>query len=411
MTCYVARFGHVVGTRVAQRMKDAAVSGRNGFGNTRKLPSGRWQARYLGPDLVRHIGPTTFQTKGDAQAWLAEERRLVSLQQWTAPRERAARAAVVEQQRRGRTLSGYAEAWLGARVTSSGASLRPSTRAGYRNALDIHILPTFGSLPLDEITTPAIRRWRGGLSSAGRDAAGAKAYSLLKAILQTAEDDELILRNPCRLRGAGHSVKKRESIALTPAELDALAEAMPQRWKALTLVSGWCGLRIAEAAGLRRKDVDLDHGILHIVQTAQYIGNPARLVIGPPKSLRGVRTIYMPAHVTKSLKEHLSNRAELTRSGYVWTRHDGQPISRHTVLSAFRTATVTIGRDGMVWHDLRHTANTLAADAGASQATLQARMGHADPKVSAIYLHTSRSHDRDLATALERMASESTTRR
>lgn len=58
----------------------------------------------------------------------------------------------------------------------------------------------------------------------------------------------------------------------------------------------------------------------------------------------------------------------------------------------------------MVWHDLRHTANTLAADAGASQATLQARMGHADPKVSAIYPHTSRSHDRQLAAELSRMA-------
>ena len=58
----------------------------------------------------------------------------------------------------------------------------------------------------------------------------------------------------------------------------------------------------------------------------------------------------------------------------------------------------------MVWHDLRHTANTLAADAGASQATLQTRMGHADPKVSAIYLHTSRSHDRELAGRLNQMA-------
>ncbi|WP_205859645.1 hypothetical protein [Phycicoccus flavus] len=66
-----------------------AKSGRNGSGNTRKLPSGRWQARYLGPDMVRHIGPKTFQTTGDAQDWLAEERRLISLQQWRPPRERA----------------------------------------------------------------------------------------------------------------------------------------------------------------------------------------------------------------------------------------------------------------------------------------------------------------------------------
>jgi hypothetical protein len=86
-------------------------------------------------------------------------------------------------------------------VTSTGAALRPSTRAGYRNSLDVHILPRFGALPLDEVTTAAVRQWRGQFSAMGHDAAGTKAYGLLKAILQTAEDDEIILRNPCRLRG------------------------------------------------------------------------------------------------------------------------------------------------------------------------------------------------------------------
>jgi integrase len=380
------------------------MAGRSGFGSTRKLPSGRWQGRYLGPDMVRHVGPTTFQTRGDAQAWLSEERRLISLQQWSPPKDRTRAAAAAEADRRGRTLATYAEMWLAARVTSSGAALRPSTQAGYRNSLDVHILPEFGHLPLDEITTAAIRHWRGRFAAQGRDAAGAKAYGVLKAILKTAEDDELIVRSPCRLRGAGHSHKRRESIALTPAQLADLAAAMPRKWRALTLVSGWCGLRIGEAAGLRRGDVDLDNGVIRIAQTAQYLGTPARLVIGPPKSERGVRIVHMPAHVTAALAEHLATRNNWKATDFVWTRRDGQPLSRHTVLAAFKAAVDSVGLERMVWHDLRHTANTLAADAGASQATLQARMGHADPKVSAIYLHTSRSHDRELASRLDEMA-------
>jgi integrase len=382
----------------------AGRRGRSGFGSVRKLASGRWQARYYGPDMIYHSGPITFQTKGDAQAWLAEERRLISQQQWTSPNDRAAKAAAAEAHRRELTFSAYAEAWLVGRVTSSGAPLRPSTNAGYRNSLDVHILPEFGHLPLDEISTAAIRQWRGRFSAQGRDAAGAKAYGVLKAILQTAEDDELILRNPCRLKGAGHSHKRRESIALSPTELADLAAAMPRQWRALTLMSGWCGLRIGEAAGLRRGDVDLDQGVIRVAQTAQYLGTPARLVIGPPKSARGVRLVHMPAHVTTAMAEHLATRVGREPKDFVWTRRDGQPLSRHTVLSAFRRAVESIGREDMVWHDLRHTANTLAADAGASQATLQARMGHADPKVSAIYLHTSKAHDRRLADVLSRMA-------
>ncbi len=59
------------------------MAGRCGFGNTRKLPPGRWQARYSGPDALVYAGPTTFHTKGDAQAWLADERHLISLEQWS----------------------------------------------------------------------------------------------------------------------------------------------------------------------------------------------------------------------------------------------------------------------------------------------------------------------------------------
>ncbi|HYN30391.1 MAG TPA: tyrosine-type recombinase/integrase [Dermatophilaceae bacterium] len=385
------------------------MGGRSGFGNVRRLPSGRYQARYFGPDMTYHRGPTTFQTKGDAQAWLAGERRLISLERWSSPSERASQVANAEKARKARTLAAYADSWLSGRVTSAGSALRPSTQAGYRNALNVHILPPFGELPLDEITGTAVRQWRGRFAAQGRDAAGAKAYALLKAILQTAEDDGLITRNPCRLKGAGHAARKRESVALSPSELAALADAMPDKWRALTLVSGWCGLRIGEAAGLRFGDVGLEKGVLRIVQSAQYLGSPPTLVLGPPKSARGARVVHMPTHVTAALAEHLATQESWRQKDFVWTRTDGQPISRHTVLAAFKRAAAAVGFEGMVWHDLRHTANTLAADAGASQATLQTRMGHADPKVSAIYLHTSRSHDRELAAALTRMATEGDT--
>ncbi len=141
---------------------------------------------------------------------------------------------------------------------------------------------------------------------------------------------------------------------------------------------------------------------MRVAQTAQCLGSPSRLVIGPPTSARAHRVVHLPAHVTTSLAEHLASRTTSNAAKeFVWTRRDGQPLSRHTVLSAFKAAAEATG---IVGHDLRHTANTLAADAGASQATLQTQMGDADPKVSAIYLHTSKAHDRVLADALARMA-------
>jgi hypothetical protein len=50
---------------------------RRGFGYVRRLPSKRYQASYPGPDLQRHVAPTTFTTKGDVGTRLAEERKSV----------------------------------------------------------------------------------------------------------------------------------------------------------------------------------------------------------------------------------------------------------------------------------------------------------------------------------------------
>jgi hypothetical protein len=57
--------------------------GRRGWGRIRRLPSKRWQANYVGPDLMRHNAPHTFTAKMDAERWLSDERRLIERDEWT----------------------------------------------------------------------------------------------------------------------------------------------------------------------------------------------------------------------------------------------------------------------------------------------------------------------------------------
>ena len=107
------------------RVVEVEMAGRSGFGSTRKLPSGRWQARYTGPDALVYAGPTTFQTKGDAQAWLANESRLISLEQWSSPDGRAIQVAAAVEARRSRTFAVYAEQWLASRRPQGQRDLPP----------------------------------------------------------------------------------------------------------------------------------------------------------------------------------------------------------------------------------------------------------------------------------------------
>ena len=68
----------------------ANTKGRKaGFGSVRQLPSGRWQARYTGPDAVTYKGHVTFGTKRDADAWLSTVRSDITRETWRPPSGKA----------------------------------------------------------------------------------------------------------------------------------------------------------------------------------------------------------------------------------------------------------------------------------------------------------------------------------
>ena len=164
---------------------------RRRFGWVRKLPSGRHQASYLGPDGRRHTAPRTFDTATSADRWLVQVETTILRREWFDPE----RASV--------QLRDYTQAWIEQRP-----GLRPSTRALYSRLLDRYIKPTIGAAQLRAIDTPMVRTWRSNLLRSGvSESMSAKAYRLLRAILMTATtEDKMIPRNPCQIRGAGVEV-------------------------------------------------------------------------------------------------------------------------------------------------------------------------------------------------------------
>jgi hypothetical protein len=96
--------------------------------------------------------------------------------------------------------------------------LRPKTIRLYRYLLRSHIAPYFEGVTVAEVTLARVRRWRRKLLDPGTsEVTTAKAYRLLRAIFNTALDDGLIRRNPCRIKGAAEGL--RLSAALRSVEL------------------------------------------------------------------------------------------------------------------------------------------------------------------------------------------------
>ena len=156
---------------------------RSAWGSTRKLPSGRWQARYR-VDGTWRPAPSTFRTKRDADAFLAATRADLERGSWLPPE-------------RGRiTLHAYAAQWL-----EQKPDLRPRSREQYEIALRRHILPRLGERELSQISPSTVRSWHASLQAAGDIGPPtiAKAYRLLHAVFATAVEDELVAKNPCLL--------------------------------------------------------------------------------------------------------------------------------------------------------------------------------------------------------------------
>ncbi|MET8402660.1 hypothetical protein [Streptomyces sp900116325] len=118
------------------------------------------------------------------------------------------------------------------------------------------------------------------------------ASHLLKAILQTAVDDELLQRNPCRIKGASKEEPDEWPVA-TVEQVFALAEAMGPRWRLMTFLGPFASLRPEELAELRRNDIDLEQGALRIVRASPERTNGQR-VTGDPKSRAGKRLVSSP---------------------------------------------------------------------------------------------------------------------
>jgi integrase len=359
------------------------MAGKRDWGRIRQLPSGRWQARYPGPDGRLRSAPHTFERKGDASNWLADKRTEINRNEWIDPD-----AGKV-------TFGAYAAIWMKER------DLAETTAERYEGILRNYIEPHLGRRALSEIKEPAIRQWRKTLQDAGVGAATiAKAYRMVHSMFNTAVEDLLIRRNPCRIKRAGQD-KADERPTLTIEQVFAVADAIQPRYRLLVLLGALTSLRFGEFAALRRRDVDVAVGELRVRRSQAELKH-GRTIIKDPKSEAGKRSVAIPDVVLADLRDHLDRFSEAEPDGLVFIGPNGGRLRRRNFLRLWTKALTDakVVDEDVHFHDLRHTGNALAAATGASTKELMARMGHSSVRAALIYQHASRSRDKQIADAI-----------
>jgi integrase len=232
---------------------------------------------------------------------------------------------------------------------------------------------------------------------------------LLHAIMNTAVDDGLIRRNPCRIKGAGQEDSPERPV-IPAATLIELLDQVPPRYRALLLLATFASLRFGELAGLRRGELDLDACSVQVaISTAEM--DDGRLIDHDPKSRAGRRVVAFPKEIAPELRWHVERFAQAGDNGLVFIGPKGGRLRRSNFRRIWTKARNAIEMPELHFHDLRHTGNTMAAGQGASLRELMERMGHSSTRAALIYLHATRERDQTIAAGMGKVLREARRKR
>ena len=376
-----------------------------------KSGKNRWRVRYWRDDGT-HGSIPGFPTRAAAEAHardLDTDRR---------------HGAFVDPHAGTLTLASWADTWFDA------LDVAPATLAQYRSLIRNHILPRWGSAPLNTITGSAVHSWAKTLRTQGYAPATITTITkIVSMLLGDAAEERLIPANPIRpqRRGRRHHHTVTEAAWATPEQalrvaLNATALTGPTTGL-LMITAAWTGARWGELTGLHRHNLHLHPAAgPHSDATGQLVIDPHRgalhevdseLFLGPPKTAESARTIALPPFLIELLTRHLTGH----QHPYVFVNPDGGFLRRsnfsrramrpaadgHTpkTPTGHRPAVPGV-RDGLTFHGFRHSHKTWLIADGIPDVAQARRLGHRIPdKIQHIYSHVAPELETRLLEGLE----------
>lgn len=366
----------------------------------------------------------------------------------------AHRGTLIEDERE--TVERFLRRWLAdvARVR-----VRPRTLATYEAAIERHLIPHIGRVPLSKLSPQHLQAWLRHLEESGVSAQRRRyARVVLRIALNTAMRWNLVVRNAATLVDAPR-VTSREIRPLSPDESRLFLEALEDHpLEALFTVGLACGLRAGEALGLQWPDCDLEQGTLTVRRALQRFGGDAsaRRTLGlerrcllrlmkeattagdavavaalrtqllavraglrkvkttihavEPKSARSRRTIALPSAVVKALGRHrvrqlearLASGSAWQETGYVFTSSIGTPIDLPNATRAFKAVLKAAKLPTIRLHDLRHSCATLLLAQGVNPRVVMETLGHSQVSLTLnTYSHVLPALQRDAASKMD----------
>ena len=330
-----------------------------------RLADGRQVQKRIGPAWTERGRPSAgYFTKRTAEAWLRDVL------------DQARRGTLPGMVRTGATFADAAAEYL--RYIDHDRGRKQSTVNGYRSVLESHLLPAFGDLPVEQVTTVRIERWIAGFTGSARTKN--KVLIQLHGILRRAKKVYGLQVNAAAEVEKFQSKQSGDIQVFSPEEVWALVRAATSEQDSVAfLTAAFTGVRMGELIALRWRDVDFAGSVLR-VRTSYSSGH-----LTTPKSGK-VRAVPLAPDVATALaqlgrREFWTEDDDLVFAGEACGFLDDSALRRR-----YKTAIAAAGLRPLRFHDLRHTFGTrMIVEADIRR--VQEWMGHADVQTTMRYLH------------------------
>jgi len=110
-----------------------------------------------------------------------------------------------------------------------------------------------------------------------------------------------------------------------PCRVGRLPPGGAEHYRVPLMLAGWCARRSGEVRGLRRRDLDLERGVVHVEQ--QTVKGGARNVITRPKTAAGLRVVAIPPTLLPGLRAWLGAHPASGADDLLFTSADGGTLA------------------------------------------------------------------------------------
>lgn len=280
--------------------------------------------------------------------------------------------------------------------------LKESTLTTKKNIINTHIIPYFGEMKTDEITSLNVLAWQNELMSKNNFT---KTYlktinNQLTCIFNFGMKYYQFKTNPAKQAGSIGSTHRNNIVFWTLEEYKKFAEVMmdkPIGYYAFEMLY-WTGIREGELLALTLNDIDFEKKTVTISKTYHHINGHD--LITPPKTEKSNRVVSMPQNLVDEMKDYVKMIYSLKPTDRLF------PLQKTYLYKYMDYGIKASGVKKIRVHDLRHSHVSLLIDMGYSAVAIAERVGHESIEITYRYAHLFPSEKENIATDLDKKMEE-----